>query len=67
VTVINVAILVYPGVEMIDMNGPLDVLTLTPTFTLANHPQPDIIVIPGQVVSEGPPPVYPSAAISINR
>lgn len=34
------------------------IVTLTPTFTIANHPKPDIIVIPGQVTSEGPPPIF---------
>ena len=81
---IHVAILVYPGVEMIDMNGPLDVLlkangfnnsryniytvaedsaavpsenalvTISPSYTLSNCPDPNIIVLPGQIISEGP-------------
>lgn len=85
---LNVAVLIYPGVEMIDMNGPIDVfikanglnngryniynlaetsapvgtedslLTITPAYTLANCPPPDIIVVPGQVIAEGPPPVF---------
>lgn len=80
---INVAVLIYPGVELIDMNGPLDVfvkanrynqdkyhvftvaesarkikserlvVNITPDFTLKNCPQPDIIVIPGQIMPEG--------------
>jgi transcriptional regulator GlxA family with amidase domain len=80
---INVAVLIYPGVELIDMNGPLDVfvktnrynqdkyhvftvaeyakkikserlvVSITPDFTLKNCPQPDIIVIPGQIMPEG--------------
>jgi transcriptional regulator GlxA family with amidase domain len=83
---LNVAVLIYPGVEMIDMNGPIDVfikanglnngkyniyslaetlgsipsenslVTLTPTYSFANCPEPSIIIIPGQIISEGPPP-----------
>jgi len=83
---INVAVLVYPGVEMVDMNGPVDVflkastyggkskynvftvaetgatipcesavVSLTPNFTIASHPEPDIIVIPGQITPENSP------------
>jgi transcriptional regulator GlxA family with amidase domain len=81
---LNVAILVYPGVEMIDMNGPADVflkannlnngkyqiytlaetsetfgseallVTITPSYTFENCPDPDIIIIPGQILSENP-------------
>jgi transcriptional regulator GlxA family with amidase domain len=81
---INIAILVYPGVEMIDMNGPADVflkannltagkyhiytvaespeplgseasiVTITPAYTFKNCPEPDIIIIPGQILSENP-------------
>ena len=68
----TVAILVYPGVELLDFAGPLEVfslmersqvftvaaqpgtlpvmenvLTITPDYTLANSPQPDILVVPG--------------------
>jgi len=81
-TPLNVAILVYPGVEMIDMNGPADVfikannlnggkyrlytvaennqpliseasiVAITPAYSITNCPSPDIIVIPGQILSE---------------
>ncbi|MBS1520348.1 MAG: DJ-1/PfpI family protein [Bacteroidetes bacterium] len=83
-TKLNVALLVYPGVEMVDMNGPADVflkannltngkyfiytlaespesfgseasvVTITPTYTFDNCPEPDIIIIPGQIISENP-------------
>ena len=68
----TVAILLYPGVELLDFAGPLEVfsnmnnsrvytvaarpgplstmkksLTLTPDYTLANCPQPDVLVVPG--------------------
>ena len=68
----NVAILLYPGVELLDFAGPLEVfslmpnatvytvaatagplqtmkkmLTVTPDYTTANAPQPDVLVIPG--------------------
>jgi len=47
-TKLNVAILVYPGVEMIDMNGPADVFLKANNlnkgkyqiFTLAETPEP---------------------------
>ena len=69
---VNVAILLYPGVELLDFAGPLEVfsimknsrvftiaaksgllntmknsLTITPDYTLADCPQPDILVVPG--------------------
>lgn len=68
----RVAILLYPGVELLDFAGPLEVfslmegadvftvaakpgslntmkkmLTVTPDYTLANAPQPDVLVVPG--------------------
>lgn len=68
----TVAILLYPGVELLDFAGPLEVfsnmnnsrvytvaarpgplntmkksLTLTPDYTLANCPQPDVLIVPG--------------------
>ena len=81
---IKVAVLIYPGVELVDMNGPLDVflhanraydrpfdnprykvytvaetdavlesegksVLLTPTYSIQNCPDPDIIVIPGRI------------------
>ena len=79
----NVAILTYPDVEMVDMNGPLDtfvkanrytdsfynvytvaetsdaikselgVVTITPSYSINNCPNPDIVVIPGAVDAEG--------------
>jgi len=79
----NVAVLIYSGVELIDMNGPLDVFVkanrynqnmyqiytvaesaaaiesersavrITPDYTFSNCPQPDIIVIPGQIMPPG--------------
>lgn len=81
---VNIAILVYPGVEMVDMNGPADVflkannlnngkyeiytvaetaapldseaslVTITPSYTYETCPEPDVIVIPGQIISENP-------------
>ena len=73
---LKVAIVMYPGVELLDFAGPtevfasaqgkqgpafevftvaesaaplssLDVVTITPRFTLANCPKPDIVVVPG--------------------
>ena len=81
---IKVAVLIYPGVELVDMNGPLDVflhanrfydrpfdnpryrvytvaetnailesegksVLITPSFSIKNCPDPDIIVIPGRI------------------
>lgn len=68
----KVAILLYPGVELLDFAGPLEVfslmegaevftvaakpgpmstmkkmLTVTPNYTFANAPQPDILIVPG--------------------
>ena len=80
---IKVAVLIYPGIEVIDMNGPIDVFVkanryngnkyevftvaesageikselsvvhIIPDYTLGNCPQPDIIVIPGQIMPAG--------------
>lgn len=80
---VNVAVLIYPGVELIDMNGPVDVflkanrfiqkkyevftvsevaedvesegsaVLIKPEYTLSNCPQPDVIVIPGQIMPPG--------------
>jgi transcriptional regulator GlxA family with amidase domain len=80
---IKVAVLIYPGIEVIDMNGPIDVFVkanrykenryqvftvaesegeikselsavhIMPDYTLSNCPQPDIIVIPGQIMPAG--------------
>ncbi len=68
----NIAIFLYPGVELLDFAGPLEVfssmtnsrvytvaakpgllntmkkaLTITPDYTIADCPQPDILVVPG--------------------
>lgn len=81
--ILNVATLIYPGIELIDMNGPIDVFVkanrynqgrynvytiaetaediqselsvvrITPDYTLYNCPQPDIIIIPGQIMPAG--------------
>ena len=80
---VKVAVLIYPGIEVIDMNGPIDVFVkanryngnryevftvaesageikselsavhIMPDYTLSNCPQPDIIVIPGQIMPAG--------------
>lgn len=80
---LNVAVLTYPGVELIDMNGPIDVFVKTnrytegkyrlftvaesvedieseasavqisPQYTLYNCPNPDIVIIPGQIMPAG--------------
>jgi putative intracellular protease/amidase/YHS domain-containing protein len=69
---VRVAVLVYPGVELLDFSGPAEVFSnvpgarvylvstsnkslatngnivhLTADYTLANAPQPDILVVPG--------------------
>ncbi|MBC8082459.1 MAG: DJ-1/PfpI family protein, partial [Hymenobacter sp.] len=74
---LNVVFVVYPGVEVLDLGGPMDVfikagrltnggyrcytvsltdsvvateqggLRLTPDYTFANAPKPDILVVPG--------------------
>ena len=74
---VKIAILLYPGVELLDFAGPLEVfnhmegtevytvatqsgpmsimqkmLTVTPDYTLATVPQPDILVVPGGRVDE---------------
>ncbi|WP_316828695.1 DJ-1/PfpI family protein [Pedobacter miscanthi] len=94
-TKINVAVLIYPGVELIDMNGPLDVFVktnryngnkyrvftiaetakaikseslavhITPDFTLKNCPQPDIIVIPGQIMPGNGPLTFGSGSTKL--
>ena len=70
----NVAILVFPGVQIIDFTGPWEVfdtgpgfrvftvaesdaeivteggMRILPNYTLAIHPEPDILVIPGGAV-----------------
>ena len=81
---LNVAVLIYPLVELVDMNGPIDAflhansyngsrynvytvgntglpipgedkaVTLTPTHSIHNCPEPDIIVIPGVMLKTGP-------------
>lgn len=90
--VMNVAVLIYPGVELIDMNGPLDVFVktnryngdgynvytlaenagevdseramvrMTPDYTFSNCPPPDIVVIPGQIISSGSDPGFGSGS-----
>jgi transcriptional regulator GlxA family with amidase domain len=77
---LNVAVFVYPGVGLGDLNGPVDVFTkaggitkgqykvytvafkadpiktqggtlkITPDYTMANMPKPDILVFPGGTV-----------------
>ncbi|WP_293308350.1 DJ-1/PfpI family protein [Pedobacter sp. UBA5917] len=89
---INVAVLIYPGVELIDMNGPLDVFVktnrfngnkyrvftlaettrairsesdtvkITPDYNFKNCPQPDIIVIPGQIIPGNGPLTFGSGS-----
>lgn len=74
---VKIAILLYPGVELLDFAGPLEVfnhmegtevytvatqsgpmsimqkmLTVTPDYTLATVPTPDILVVPGGRVDE---------------
>ncbi|QMW05431.1 DJ-1/PfpI family protein [Spirosoma foliorum] len=93
-TKINVAVLVYPGFELIDMNGPIDVFVkanrynqhknvyqvftvaesldeirsehstvrITPDYALSNSPQPDIIVIPGKIMSTDSPEGFGSVS-----
>jgi transcriptional regulator GlxA family with amidase domain len=86
---LNVAVLVFDGVELVDMNGPVDVflhanrykkdpaftglpynvytvadkgkdiisedgaVTIKPSFTFSNCPDPDLIVIPGRISADG--------------
>lgn len=88
----NVAVLIYPGVEVIDMNGPIDVfikanrynqnkyrvftvaesakeieterstVRITPQYTLATCPRPDVIVIPGQIMPDTSPDPFGSGS-----
>jgi len=86
---LNVAVLVFDGVELVDMNGPVDVflhanryktdpaftglpynvytvadkgkdiisedgsVTIKPSFTFSNCPDPDLVVIPGRIADDG--------------
>lgn len=84
---IRIAVLIYNGVEVVDMNGPIDVfakanrynnkryqiytvaatadpiksedgiVTITPSYSLSNCPEPDLIVIPGIIGQEVDPSV----------
>lgn len=87
-----VAVVIYPGVEVVDMNGPIDVLVkanrqngdkyvvftvaeteeeikserssvcITPEHTFTSCPDPDIIILPGQVLPEGSPQTFGSGS-----
>ncbi len=84
---LKVAVFIYPGVELLDFAGPMEVFSnvkgfevftvapkeesltamnknirFTPTYSISNCPQPDIIILPG-ANSDGLMPVYNDTAV----
>jgi putative intracellular protease/amidase len=78
-----VAILIFPGVQIVDYTGPYEVfgqagyevftvaasadplvtnmgMTVTPSYTFANAPKPDIMVLPGGAVEDDIPKSNPA-------